>query len=190
MRRHRLCKLAYHSLTVLQWSSGIIVTIVGASLKADIEEVRAWFPAAVRTLTWSQNNAWLLIPILTVVVGFAQVVRRTLGAPWVWAVVHSLLDILQKRAFGEEPEAPLHHHRATLFRHVTWKFCLRRWPWSGWLVPVERSGHATRRSSVFFRAPDDADRAEGVAGQTWACSGVIFRDNLPNLDGTASTTPT
>jgi hypothetical protein len=41
-------------------------------------------------------------------------------------------------------------------------------PWSGWLVPVIRSGHIAQRRGTFFLAPYDLDKAEGFAGKVWA----------------------
>jgi hypothetical protein len=50
-------------------------------------------------------------------------------------------------------------------------------------MPVERSGHTTRRRISIFLAPDDADRAEGIAGQTWAQNQVVLVSDLPSLEG-------
>jgi hypothetical protein len=52
-------------------------------------------------------------------------------------------------------------------------------------MPVERSGHTTRRKISVFLAPDDADRAEGIAGQTWAQNQVVLVSDLPSLEGNA-----
>lgn len=180
MRQHRMWAITYRTLTGLQWVAGTVLAVAGASLKADVAQVQAWVPWAAKLLQVSQGWAWLTIPCLTGYFGVAQFGRKMIGPPWVWEVIHSLLDDLQQHAFGKDCQSPLHHHRATLFRFVRWRWCLRRWPWSGWLVPIERSGHATRRSSVAFLAPDDADQAEGVAGQTWAHNRVIFIDGLPD----------
>lgn len=188
MRQHRAYNFMYHSLTVSQWVCGSFGTLVAASLKADVAKTRSWFAPAADLLEWAGANAWYLIPAMAIVVGGASLVKQILGPPWVWNVIHSLLDDLQRRAFGNDRTGPLHHHRATLFKHVSWRICFRRWPWSGWLIPVERSGHATRRCGVRFLAPDDADRAEGIAGQTWVCKEVIFVDGLPCLDGKMSNT--
>jgi hypothetical protein len=181
MRQHRMWASWYRALTGSQWVAGIALAVVGASLKADVAQVQAWVPWAAKPLQLSQAWAWLIIPCLTAYVGVAQLGRKMIGPPWVWDMIHSLLDDLQQHAFKGFPNDPLHYHRATLFRRIPWRWCFRRWPWSGWLAPIERSGHATRHSSVAFLAPDDADRAEGVAGQTWACQAVIRVHDLPDL---------
>jgi len=39
----------------------------------------------------------------------------------------------------------------------------------------------TRRRRKWFRASDDGQTVEGVAGQTWAEGRTILKENLPNL---------
>jgi hypothetical protein len=109
-----------------------------------------------------------------------------IGPPWLWETIHHHLDVFRDYAFGDEAANQLHHHRVTLFRYYRWRFCFRRWPWSGWLVPVERSGHTTRRTGVAFKAPDNADQAEGVAGVTWASRELLPVESLPILDNSSS----
>lgn len=119
-----------------------------------------------------------------------------IGPPWVWATIHSILNEFREHAFRAETTGdPLHYHRVTLFKHVRMKWWLSheswrsrfwpwgkgRYPWSGWLVPVARSGHTTKSSSTVFLAPDDADHAEGVAGKTWALNSTLPVSKLPNL---------
>ena len=123
---------------------------------------------------------WLL-PILVLVSGALGTIRRVVGPPWVWDAVHHSLDALQRDVFETEKEDALHHHRVTLFKRVGWRWCFAKWPWSGWLLPVERSGHTTQLTRAAFRAPDDADNAEGVAGLTWASNRVRVIENLPDL---------
>jgi GAF domain-containing protein len=133
-----------------------------------------------------QQTAWLIIPLLTVGLGLMQVARSMAGPPWIWETVHYLLDRFQEHVFEKQVGTPLHYHRVTLFRHIRLRRSLCRWPWSGWLVPVERSGHTTRKSRAAFLAPDDADRAEGIAGQTWAQKRVVIVEDLPDISGTPS----
>ena len=143
----------------------------------------AW---AMTALTWLQQSAWLSIPVLTLGLGLMQAARSMIGPPWIWETVHYLLDRLQEHVFEQQVGTPLHYHRVTLFRYVRLRPSFCRWPWSGWLVPVERSGHTTRKSRSVFLAPDDADRVEGIAGQTWAQKSVVIVENLPDLSGTHS----
>lgn len=118
--------------------------------------------------------------------------------PWVWESVHKLLDKYRGMVFTITDQDAEHEHRLTLFRRTCcllwiwpfrcrfWPWGKRRFPWSGWLAPVERSGQTTQRTGTVFLVPDDADNVEGVAGQTWSRNKVVHVKNLPDL----STTPT
>ena len=57
-----------------------------------------------------------------------------------------------------------------------------RWPFRSRLIPVERSGHISQKSTATFAAPDDADKAEGVAGRAWRTFRVLIVANLPDLN--------
>lgn len=100
-----------------------------------------------------------------------------------WSVVQCVLDQFQQFAFSDRREDPLHHHRVTLFRAVRLRHPWKVWPWSRCLKAVARSGHTTQRSTVIFRIPDDADKAEGVAGRTWSTRRTVQVDGLPDLGG-------
>jgi len=113
--------------------------------------------------------------------GGLGLLKKLLGPPWLWNTVHSYLDSFREEAFNVGLDDAQHHHRVTLFRYKPWYWHFRRWPWSGWLVPVERSGHTTQASISVYRAPDDADKAEGVAGMTWARRRIVNVSNLPDL---------
>ena len=84
----------------------------------------------------------------------------------------------RKRAVTSPPSDAVQIHPG----EIRVRFWLCRWPWSGWLVPVERSGHTTRRSHTIFLAPDDADQAEGIAGQTWAQNRVVVVNGLSDVN--------
>lgn len=177
MRRHGLRGFVYRALIFLQWTAGIILATTQAATKADPSR----WQFGSDFLTWLQHTAWATVPLLIVALGLMQVARWMIGPPWVWDTIHYLLDTFRGYVFEEEG-GPLHHHRVTLFKYVRVRFWLCRWPWSGWLVPVERSGHTTQKSRTAFLAPDDADRAEGVAGQTWAQNRVVPLDKLPDIN--------
>jgi len=102
-----------------------------------------------------------------------------MGWPWGWDMAHYLLDEVQGRIFSKQD--PVFQHRVTLFRHRRFVWCRRKWPWSGWLVPVERSFYMSRKSKVCFRASDEGDHCEGVAGWAWATRSRYYVTNLPDL---------
>lgn len=126
------------------------------------------------------NGYWLLPAILLVIPGL-EWVRRKLESVNTWRIVEAILEDFRNKVFDDKDDDPLHHHRVTLFKKVTCSFRFRRWPFSGWLIPVARSCHTTRRNASRFLAPDDADRAEGVAGNAWTRKKMFVVENLPDL---------
>lgn len=174
---------AYRFFTIVESVAAIVSVSAAAALRADPKQLRGTWALFAPWLFWVQNRAWILIVAATLSLVVAGVFRRVVGPPWVWAAIHRQLDLFQEYAFSDQVGDMLHDHRVTLFKHVRWRWCLKKWPWSGWLVPVERSGHTTRRTSAAFRAPDDANRAEGVAGAAWASRSAVPVVDLPDLSG-------
>lgn len=121
--------------------------------------------------------------------------RRRKGLAVLWLVLQRHLDGLQKVGFPNHQQENPERHRVTLFRRKRW--CFRsplpkgdrccgfpwgkgRWPWSGWLVPVLRSGDRGKISKTAFFAPlNDSDRAEGVAGRCWSNKATEKQVGLP-----------
>ena len=159
---------------------------LAASIRADPKHLTGVWQVFVSPLMWIQDRAWLFLIAIGIFIAAATAARRAVGPPWVWDAIHSNLDSFRDYAFPDQPGDMLHEHRVTLFKYVRWHWCLRKWPWSGWLVPVERSGHTTRRTNTAFRAPDDANDAEGVAGVTWASKSALPIHELPDLSGQPS----
>jgi hypothetical protein len=93
--------------------------------------------------------------------------------------VHRLLDQLRDKTFRHDAAALAQHRRVTLFRHK-W-FALHPPFFGGFLVPIERSGTFTRRTRAYFRAPDDGERCEGIAGRTWGGQKIVYIERLPEL---------
>jgi hypothetical protein len=181
MRRRWLRQIIYSGLTVGQVSAILTSATLSASLRVDPKQLQGPWAIFASSLVWIQNRAWLLLFAVGIYLVISEIFRKVIGPPWVWDAIHHSLDLFQDYAFLPQPGDMLQDHRVTLFRHVRWRFCLMKWPWSGWLVPVERSGHTTRRTSVAFRAPDDANEAEGVAGVTWAGKLPVPVLDLPDM---------
>jgi hypothetical protein len=189
MRPKRLINSTYCLLATARWIFGLATALVAGALKAN--PARWWLFAGV--LVWVQANAWYLVFLCPVCVVLAEWGCVRFGSPGKWKIIQSLLDDLQAEVFEGGYDGPLQDHRVTLFKHAQWKWWMRsasgrlwpwgkgRWPWSGWLVPVARSGHTTQRSSTVFLAPDDANKAEGIAGMTWARRKPVSVDRLPRL---------
>lgn len=90
------------------------------------------------------------------------------------------------------------NHRVTLFKYRSTYFGLlfrpKYWqhkyfpwtftkhPWSGWLVPIARSGYTSQKSRSVFWAPDSGKKAEGVVGIAWAKGGdMVHFEKLPRV---------
>ena len=81
-------------------------------------------------------------------------VTVTLGDPSNHAAICELLDRFRDGVFGDRSEDHS-HHRVTLFKHygfhpLGFDFEDRGWPWSGWLIPVARSGHTAQKTNVRY----------------------------------------
>ena len=119
-----------------------------------------------------------------------------MGNPVALEGIDVILDELRDSLFSKEDglEAA---HKVTLFQHKKCRLTIARdkdgggkivgWPWSGWLVPVARSGNMNQRSKVRFLAPGNSMLAQGVAGQAWASGKKkAYVDDLPTLTPGAS----
>lgn len=176
-------------------------SLIALMLKAEPDK----FPWAAPFLPWVQSTAWLTIPCLAVVAVLCGVVKSHVGSPWVWKVVHSLLDDLREGVFNGSNYSSLGEHRATLFKFCPccpggWRILSKKkkfWlipycklkihgPLAGWLIPAERSSHNHRKSSAIFIAHDDSAHAEGVVGTQWHERESIHIEDLPEIGANAS----
>jgi hypothetical protein len=190
MRPRTFWSIAYWVLSATQWLGVGLTTLVGGVLKTDPSK---WSPVLGEVLGWIQDNSWWLIVTLGGLALLARLRSGMIGAPWVWKTVQRVLEALRKDAFEISEGDPVHAHRVTLFKRARWRWRVGpsrcdywpwgawRAPWSGWLVPVVRSGHTTQRSEAVFLAPDDADSGERIAGQVWAQDKTVSLDDLPDL---------
>jgi len=162
-----------------------IILVIGgmvaglALLSKEDKAVLDWPHALEPAARWLQQNNWWLLLTLMALAACVKVVKDALERTWIWSAVQAIIDRIQTEAFGQQV-GYAHHHRATLFRyqkylwwpfprrHPFWPWGWGRWPGSGWLIPVIRSGHTTQRTTTYFLAPDDADHVEGVVGHIWA----------------------
>jgi hypothetical protein len=191
MRAHSIRKSGYTLLSVLQWAMGLASAAIATFAQVHTSDFGPLAPALDPLVNWSSAHKWIP-PVLTFCLGLLQIAKRNIGEPWVWDAIKHTLDHMQEHAFANQNADGKHRNRVTLFKRIYWKFCLdresRSWwrvrkPWGGWLVPVRRSGHTTQNVSVVFYAPDDPEKAEGVAGQTWARDSILPVDGLPDVSG-------
>lgn len=143
-------------------------------------------------ITEVAKDASLYLYILFLMVFFLGKYFTRNGDKVIWETLQSQIDILQSIAFPDHANELNDHHRVTLFRYKKWcwnrLFNLKSWnrPWSGWLVPVIRSGHTGKGTKVVFLAPDSGSDAEGIAGLCWSSDAIISRENMKSINSSSS----
>lgn len=153
-------------------ASSAVIGIAGLSLNFSPENLSKRDPILRLIIERIQDIApWLIVLGATGILFFTLASKRASDAR-LWRVIHKLLDNFQESSCDDEIAD--HKHKVTLFEFRKWHLCWRGLRlldtpfWSGWLVPVERSGRRNVATKLFFLAPDhDAHRAEGVAGMGW-----------------------
>lgn len=185
--RFRAVSRAYGALGRARGLCILASASAAAAVKADPVVVSAKVAPLLGSLvSWSQPQTWWLSPSLLGLGALISAAQRGIGDPSKWRVVHHVLEEFQEHIFGDE-NGELHEHRVTLFKHVRWRMSLRGAPWTGWLVPVERSGNTTHHSVTYFKAPDEADKLEGVAGIAWNSRKAVEVELLPDLNAIGCT---
>ena len=110
----------------------------------------AWFP----TQFFFEWIALVLIS-LAVLVPVVGVIKKTTQPAWLIETLENALTASRKYFLDRSLilNDPMHHHRITLFQFKRrcffpkpFRWC---WPWSGWLIPLARSGHVTIVKSNF-----------------------------------------
>lgn len=161
---------------------------VGVVMKQDPKDYSD--PVAASFITTVKAHAWLIVFVLPLVVIVLELVRKWVGEPWAHKALHKIMDKMRLDVFKIDGNDPEHDYRVTLFRYQrfhlwAWLFphCgSRGWhPWSGWLVPVARSGIITQSSTSVFLAHDSGN-VEGIPGLAWIRADTFEGpENLPAL---------
>jgi len=180
---------------LLEHSAILALAWIGYAL--DITDDVSFLSTAI---SYTRANAAVGIALATAIVVMSRVTRWFVReAPTSTKVVadciREALDRFRSECFPTLPEkTPRDDNRASIFQHVQWKWWVwpwrcpfwpwgwRRFPGSGWLSLVHRSGHTTQLSATVFLAPDDAPKAEGVAGRAWRGDGAVRVRQLPNIN--------
>ena len=168
-------------------------SLVAAVLAATPEGAASLWAPLESVVKSGHDTAWIWLTCAIVLGGAASWLLGGLRHPAVLDATNAILDEFQEALFARVG-GDYAHHRVTLFKRVSWRATFAkdnagglRWPWSGWLVPVARSGHGTLRTGVHFLCPDDTDHAQGVAGRAWARTQAVVVQRLPELtDGNES----
>lgn len=159
-------------------ASALVIPVLIAVRWTPQTPLPPWFESFFR---WVQAHG-PLIGICLLAASYVCRLRKFMVHPVTGKVIHAVLTYQQKHIFQDEGEIA-YEHRVTLFLMKRWAWTLRCWPWSGWLVPYERSGALTRKSRSCFRATaNQPSRHEGIAGSTWAKQGrTVVVEDLPDL---------
>lgn len=165
----------------IQRFAAVIILCASALLKASVPKT----PLISSFIELCQHHAWWIIILFTCAGGLAQYFNNRIGSPENWRIVQYLLNQYREEIFDKDENTKgdaEHFHRITLFKHLKWRWALVKWPWSGWVVPVARSGSTTRtKIQCFLTSKERPDDAEGVAGKTWARNREVKVCGLPDL---------
>lgn len=161
---------------------GVASILVGIAFKLPAEQVeilsqKNWLAAQLFT------NLWWVMPLVLVLLPVTEAFRRWVEKQTLWPLVKAVLEDFKARLYPTSKGDPAFAHRITLFRYCKWTVRWRaiREMGLGWVRIVERTGHTTQNSRTVFRAPNDPDRAEGMAGSTWVANQLLFVEHLPDL---------
>lgn len=157
----------------LKTSSALLATFV----KVDPDRVWSFAQPVVRPIVlWAQSG--LIIPAFLLATPVVAWCRSRLENARL-DDVHILLDQFRDEVFKNETPELAQHRRVTLFRH---KALCWRYPFvGGFLVPIERSGTFTRKTSATFRAPDDGEDCEGIVGRAFGKGATVAVESLDDL---------
>ena len=179
MKRQQFAWL-HSALGIAQKFSVVAGGVTATMLKANVADVAANLGGFVAGFVESiQGWAWVYVPAFLVLAWLFTQLRHRVGDPRVWADLHEWITEYRNHVFNET--GVQFHRRATLFKFVEWRLGFCRWPWSGWLVPVVRSGHTTQNCKSFFRAHHRSRGSEGVAGMAWENDRNVYIENLPDV---------
>lgn len=180
MRHHSAWGICYYGLAGVGILSAVLSVLAGACIKIPTDAKIARTPVIGDIVRWYRPYAEWLVIVAPVAVGTAELIRRRIGAPWVWRAVRDLLNGFEERMFRKE-DLRRDEHSVTLFKYTRRKL-LCRIPFGRWLVPVERSGNARRKSGSAFHVPEcGGNQSEGIAGQVFSSERVFSVSGLPDL---------
>lgn len=196
MRRKSIRKLLY---TTGSWANvaAIILAILGVSTEVDSSRspYSSWPAVILRAIDYLNDWSLLLYTLVIAMLIYGPLARKA-GDPWIWEKIHYLVDGMRDRLWEDFETARMDEHRVTLFQRKSFILFLRRYgasmvwpyghgvhPWSGWLVPILRSGHTAQVSRSIFLAPSGgtSHKVEGVVGKAWASKSTIIINDLMEI---------
>lgn len=198
IQKNRLQRFTYKTGKILDPIVGFCIVGFSLIMSVESEAYQDWPAIFVRVIGSFQKHsfpAWMGLGFLTILGWYF----RRGGDPWIWDKLQTLLDEFQAVAYRRFKDHVKDDHRVTLFKYRrlswvwntpmtkgNWPWKRGRLPWSGWLVPVLRSGITSKKTKAIFLVPDNGNQAEGVAGRAWASNSIIVSDRLPPLTAQSS----
>jgi hypothetical protein len=190
-------------LKFLNGTATALSLFIGSVIQLDLSAQNAnWHPMWLIIIVFIKDNAPALICCVAVVILVTVVVLRMSQSATILKCVATKLDVIRDWLCCDLTADYNDNHRVTLFqykktywglwknrRYWTYRFfpwSFDRNPWSGWLVPVSRSGYTSQKPKAIFWAPDDSVKSEGIAGVAWATSSAVHREKLPKITKSSS----
>lgn len=196
MRRKKIRKILY---TTGSWANtaAIIPVLLGVFSEVDSSRLpfSSWPEVILRVIDYLNDWSLLLYALAVIMLAYGPLARKA-GDPWIWEKIQYLIDGMRDRLWEDLESARMDEHRVTLFQRksfvlflmkpgasILWPYGLGCFPWSGWLVPVLRSGHTAQASRSIFLAPSGgtSHKVEGVVGKAWASKTTIIIDSLNKI---------
>lgn len=178
MLRDRIASKANRFATALNMLFAALSAAVSATLRASASSY-VGFPRLQSLVAFLRDTAWISLPSITLATASVNELRARVGTKTTWQTAQLLIDQYREELFSGNTD-PIHFHNVTLFQSVKWRLWFCRWPGSGWMRPVIRSGHRSKKGIPWFKASlDNPDNAQGVAGRTFTEGRQISIENLP-----------
>ena len=193
----RIKKLLYVSGKYAYGVMGSLIVLWGPLSEADFSRPPfSHWPEGILGIVVSLKDYSLMLYGLIVVLFFYSLLAQRAGDPWIREKIQYLIDGVRDRLYEDFGTDRLDEHRVTLFKRTGFAWKIRRpgsrkywpygagyFPWSGWLMPVLRSGHTAQTSSSAFLAPSGklSHKVKGVVGRAWASKNTIVVDNLNEI---------
>ncbi|MEX0701194.1 MAG: hypothetical protein WD069_03785 [Planctomycetales bacterium] len=183
--------LAFRVFRAIGWLSVLSMIATGLAVQFG---TGTWLERQPGFTRLRDNLPWLVAGLGLAVAGSSAMCRQ-IGEPRFWATVGHILTGFRDDIFGIGGIED--HDRITLYRFRRWTFrvgCVacrgskwwpwgcsptgrRNWPWSGWIVPVVRSGQMGHGKSVFLAKNDQ--ESWGVAGTAFFHGASLEKSELP-----------
>ncbi|TQO77384.1 hypothetical protein FLM06_16300 [Vibrio cholerae] len=190
----------------LNWINGIsggMSLLVGSVIQLDLNATEAdWFPYSKSLVGLIKNNAPTILIAIAFCFFVSAVLLKISRPATVVKCLEKKLDVIKEWLFCDDSNDYNDNHRVTLFKYkrTYWGllskkryWCFKYFPWSlsrhpfsGWLVPIARSGYTGQKAKAVFWAPDDGLSSEGIAGVAWATNSIVVRQNLPKITNLSS----